>query len=361
MVGQELLDSVLRISPEPCCYLGENEVHRLLIAEPLAYYQFVRNELEDLALGRASMVLPAKQIFGDDGGKGDFRVMPCVTQNRDRLTKTVKIVGTNIRQQIVPDQITVGKACAIHPRENFITHIFEACLLSSARTGVCAAIAAGLLAPSSRSLTVVGAGRVGYYGARYIATALQLERISVADINQERAENCARLLAAELPGVECLAVASPMPKESGIVFLATTSREPLCHPQETAAALVISVGADTDFQHELAPEWPAQADIFVDTMDSLAYGDLKAWGKGKLLGGVTDLLTLLRDGVRPTQKRSLFISTGSALFDNLTIAYLLEKLNGNLGDEILKFPAAGPFNLFRIFKDNREGVAKAFT
>lgn len=326
MPGQKLLDAVLRISPEPCKTLGENEVHRLLTAQPLAYYQFVRAELQALALGQASMTLPPKQIFGDDEGEGDFRVMPCVTRNGDRLTKTVKIVGTNVRQQLVPDQITVGKACALHPRENFITHIFEACLLSSARTGVCAAIAASLLAPASRSLTMVGAGRVGYYGARYIAAALQLERITIADLKQQRAKDCARLLAVDLPGVDCQAVSTPLPEESGIVLLATTSREPLCDPQQTAAALIISVGADTDFQHELAPAWPAQADIFVDTMDTLAYGDLKAWGKGAH-AGVTDLLTLLRDGVGSSQKRRLFISTGSALFDNLTIAYLLNQVD----------------------------------
>lgn len=326
MPDQKLVEAVLRISPEPCRQISERTVHQLLMAEPSAYFHFIRNELRSLACGEATMVLPPKQIFADEAGEGDFRVMPCVTRHGHRLTKTVKIVGTNIAQESVPDQITVGKACALHPRENFITHLFEACLLSSARTGVGAAIAADLLAPDGRTLSVVGAGRVGYYGARLIAEALPIERIAIADIDRQKAERLAQLLSAELPGVECLSAANPLPQERGIAFLATTSRAPFCHPQHTAATLVISVGADTDFQHELAPAWPAHADIFVDTMDSLGYGDLKAWGR-EAIGVVTDLLSLFRDGARPKRPRRLFIATGSALFDNLTIAYLLTRLD----------------------------------
>jgi len=85
-------------------------------------------------------------LFSDPGDAGDFRVMPCVVRRGGRVRKTIKVVGTNLAQQVVPGQITVGKALALHPVENFVTDLFEACLLSSARTGACAALALDLLA-----------------------------------------------------------------------------------------------------------------------------------------------------------------------------------------------------------------------
>ena len=104
--------------------------------------------------------------------------------------------------------------------------------------------------------------------------------------------------------------------------LPTTSTKPLLHPAQTSAISVISLGADTDEQRELYPAWQKEADLFVESLDSLRYGDLKHWGVSP--SEVTELSQLFTSGMRVEHSRSVFISTGSALFDNLAIGYLLE-------------------------------------
>ena len=331
----ELLRQVLRITPEPFVYFDEFQVHRILTRDPAEYLGFLHGQLGNIARGEAKLELPPKQIFNDPLDDADFRVMPCVVRMGGAACKTVKIIGTNTLQERIPDQITVGKAFVIDSRENFISHIFEACLLSSARTGACAALAIKLLAPARNTLTVIGAGRVGYYAALYTASLGDVEVIRIADADHERAARTAALLAVQLcrPRVEAVSLES-LP-DTDIAILATTSREPLCRPQGWGAGLIISLGADTDNQRELAPEWVDRADIFVDTVDSARFGDLAAWLKAGLIAQETlvDLFDVLRQGNLPHSSRPrVFISTGSALFDNLTIAYILGQVaRQNLG------------------------------
>ena len=89
----------------------------------------------------------------------------------------------------------------------------------------------------------------------------------------------------------------------------------------------MSLGADTDFQSELDPAWASVADIFVDTMDSARFGDLGAWLKAGLIceDRLVDLFGVISKGVERKGRQRVFVSTGSALFDNLTIGYLLER------------------------------------
>lgn len=325
----ELLQQVLRITPEPYIYFDDFRVHRILIRKPAEYLACLYRQLLDIAGGDARLELPPKQIFHDLPGDADFRVMPCVVRTGDSSCKTVKIIGTNTLQKKIPDQITVGKAFVIDSGENFVSHIFEACLLSSARTGACAALAAQLLAPARRALTVIGAGRVGYYAAIYTAALGGVETIRIADADHPRAARTAALLASQLPGLEVEAVEFKNLPAADLAIVATTSREALCHPPAWGAGLVISLGADTDNQRELAPEWIGRADFFVDTVDSARFGDLAAWQNAGLISAdqLVDLFQVLRQGSLPPASRPrVFISTGSALFDNLTIAYILDQV-----------------------------------
>jgi ornithine cyclodeaminase/alanine dehydrogenase-like protein (mu-crystallin family) len=317
------LPDFLRIHAEPCTYVNEAAVHRALVAAPSDFLAFVSNWLTLISNNRATMELPPKWICADapSPDSGDFRVMPCVVRWGAEVIKTVKIVGTNRRQQLVPDQITVGKAFRLHPEENFITHVFEACLLSSARTGLCAALALSRLAPVRRKLSIIGAGRVGFYAALY-ATALGVEEITVRDIELDRATRTAAAL-----GDFCRPEKLNAPIDCDALILATTAGEAFCHPQHTNAKVIISLGADTEDQHELAPAWASAADIYFDGPDCLQVGDLRAWREAGLIAenDLTSLLDLWRNGPRPSERPRVFISTGSALLDNLTIAYLLEQ------------------------------------
>lgn len=318
------LNAVLRIAQEPCEYFDNLRVHELLTCDPQGYLNYICSQLADIAAGRASLELPHKQVFSDGRNEGDFRLMPCVLRNGERVHKTVKLVGTNLAQREVPGQITVGKAFALHPEENFITHAFDACLLSSARTGVCAALALGWLAPCAGRLGVFGAGKVGYYVAFYALASGATKDVVLYDTDSAQAARTAMVLAEEFPDARIVAEQQP-PRRCDTLVLATTSTSPLCAPDSCDAKLVISLGADSEDQHELHPSWVGAADLYTDTMDSLHFGDLLAWQSAGLVAekDVADLFCILRDGPQAGSRRRLFISTGSALFDNLTIGYLL--------------------------------------
>jgi ornithine cyclodeaminase/alanine dehydrogenase-like protein (mu-crystallin family) len=321
---------VLRTAVEPCTNVTDDTVHRLLTAAPQDYFRHMHERLRDIAAGHISVEMPPKQVFADPGETSDFRVMPCVTRSGDRVIKTLKIVGTNTTQMVVPDQITVGKALVIDPIENFVTHVVDACLLSSARTGLCAALAIKLLATSTKRLNIIGSGRVGYYVGFYAATVCGIPEIVFADSTHERATTAATALASRIPGIKCTAAPSGDLPNADIVALATTSNTPVCEPGEVHAGLVISLGADIDHQTELDPAWANAADIFVDTLDTIRFGDLKAWIAAGLLdtARISDFDALL-SGKTPQPapgRQRLFVSTGSALFDNLTLEYLLQQI-----------------------------------
>lgn len=316
--SSDVLD-VVRVHDEPWVHVDDLEVHDRLTADPAGYIAHLRARLAALASGALPLDLPPKRIFTD--AQGDFRVMPCVTGSGPSAVKTVKVVGTNLEQRRVPDQITVGKALRLDPEENFVTHVFDACLLSSARTGACGTIALELLAPDVRRVAVVGAGRVGTYTGIYLDAVLPDIELAVVDRRPERARRVARALAAG--GVRCIAGDADAVRDAEAVVIATSSREPILAPHETTARSVVSVGADSEDQHELAVEWAREAKLFVDSDDAADVGDVRSWlAAGALAAVPPTLLDLIRSGAA-TDGRRVFVSTGSALFDNLTIDYLL--------------------------------------
>ncbi len=326
---QSLLQQVIRVHDEPYRYFNDWQVHNMLTRQPLHYLDHLLTQLQQLASGESTIELPNKLVFNDADAFSDFRVMPCVIHHPQRIRKIVKLVGTNGPRQQVPDQITVGKAFALDEKENFVSAGFAGCLLSSARTGACVATAARLLSTDSKQVDIIGSGRVGYYAALYIATLGKTEHICFYDNILERAENAATLLSQTFPKIK-FTVSTTQESLANIVVLATDSHQPIYGKNNKNANLVISVGADTHWQHELSEQILGKVDIFVDTLDSFNCGDLGQWSaQGKVTeNSATDLLTLLRDTQKKdhqqADKPAVFISTGSALFDNLTIDYLLE-------------------------------------
>lgn len=321
--------SVLRLSKEPFSYFDEMLVHHLLTQDPRGFFQYVLETLSGIANGKILIELPGKQIFFDPATEGDFRVMPCVVKDGESVTKTVKLVGTNTVQKLVPDQITVGKACVIHPEENYISHIFEACLLSSARTGICSMVGMELLARRRERLAIVGAGRVGYYAGLYAAALGDVKEIYFSDISNEQADICASTLRAKFPDVRIAACEHTQIPYVDVLILATTSKDPICKPEASRPQLIISVGADTDFQRELDPAWAGKARLFLESFDSVRYGDIRAWLAEGLISRdeLTDLFSLLNQNVilSDTDETRIFVSTGTALFDNIAISYILNR------------------------------------
>ncbi|MBE7461743.1 MAG: hypothetical protein HS112_14635 [Zoogloeaceae bacterium] len=320
------LKRILRPAREPVRHVDDALVHSLVLADPAAYLKFMENGLRQITAGRMQLTLPAKSVFADGPGRGDFRVMPCVTQSAGRIVKSVKVVGTNLAQRNVPDQLTVGKSLLLHPEENYVSHVFDANALSSIRTGACVALGTRLLAAQRRRLLFAGAGRVGFYSAVLCLALGQIESMRFSDPVHERAASLARFLADRHPAI-CFTAGPPEDGQADVVILATSSSAAFCRPPGWGAQLVISVGADTDYQSELDAAWAGRADIVLDTLDSARLGDLRSWlEEGRIRKeDLRDLFDILR---RPQEAAGpvLFVSTGSALFDNLTMAYLAERL-----------------------------------
>lgn len=318
------LHDVLRVSPEPYRYYTEAQVHELLTKRPGEYVDYMKKTLVAIATGRAQLTLPPKQVFHDPTTHGDFRVMPCELRHGHEVMKTVKLIGTNTVQRKVPDQITVGKVFVLHPEENFVSAVLEACLLSSARTGVCAALAIASLSRARKRLVVVGSGRVGFYAALYAVVAAGAEHVIFCDIVHRRAQQAAQWFTAIFPSVQSEAQPVSAVTSADVVVLATTSTTPVASPPCWGANLIISLGADTDRQSELDPAWSRLAEPYCDTLDSLRFGDLRAWIESGLIDATTvsDFLEVLRNPPPESGRPRIFISTGSALFDNITVCYL---------------------------------------
>ena len=321
------LKKLLRLHEEPYVFFDDAAVHDTLTTAPHAYLDHLLDALQSIFCGETELELPPKSVFTDPGERSDFRVMPCVVRFPDRVRKTVKIIGTNWPRQVVPGEISVGKAFALHSSENFIEAGFAGCILSSARTGACAVTGMRLLLPECDSLAIVGAGRVGYYTALYATTLPGLRRIEFADRSPERARLAAEVIGRLRPDLETsIFDASDLSSEPDALVLATDSEAPLFNGSDHRPRLVISVGADTDWQSELDKSVLDHYAVFVDTHDSRHWGDLKHFEQDGLMTDmeIRDLRDLLKSGEPPPGPK-LFVSTGSALFDNLTIDYLLTR------------------------------------
>lgn len=316
--------AVLRVHPEPAVLVDDIAVHATLTANPSRYLRFLEEHLRDVATGHVRVDTPVQSICTDGPGLGGFRVMPCVTHHAGGVTKTVTVSGTNVTGSIVPDQVTVGRTLSLHPEDNTVTHIYDSCLLSAARAGACAAIALGQLAFGNGSISILGAGRVGLYAALYAVERAGVRHIVFHDARRDRAETIAAWGNGAL-GVPCEAAGAGRIEPCDAVILATTSTTPILAPGDVATPLVISMGADTEDHRELHASWAASADVYVDSLDALRVGDLRAWMARGLItpADVRDLTSLLREGPRHGHSHPrVFISSGSALLDNLSVAYM---------------------------------------
>ena len=325
------------LDDEPCTWFDDRHCHARLTTAPVAFLDALQDDLRQIALSRLTADFPPKQLFrdlvSDDGAPrtpgGDFRVMPCVVRGPGRLTKTVKVVGSNFCRNDVPNRMTVGRALYLDPRENFVRAEFAAFSLSGARTGACAALAQRLLG-RGRAVTLYGAGPVAWYAAFYLASDGQLDYLHVIDPDGTKAQRTLASLKGIFPSLHGDYNTTPSIADKGeTVILATDSTQPFFHPEMTRASLVISLGADSDEQSELHSDWACHASLLTDLKDSACLGDLKRWKTAGLIDdtSLTDLIGLFRERNpgKPVGPRTVFVSTGSALLDNLTIRYLLER------------------------------------
>lgn len=270
-------------------YVDNKEVEQILLKDPKSYLNYLYERINQISKGLEVWVQP-KIIYADPINPqwGDIRPMTCFT---DRV-KVVKVISTNpIRKKT--KHVSVGSVLSLDYEENFPHAIYAAPCLSSIRTAALAHIIMRITGHNYNDVLLIGTGEVGKY---FLKLSPDMKKIKTYDI-----KNCTK--SSDYKG--------------NVIISATTSRKAFINPENSKFNLLISLGADTLFNFEVASslltskEW-----VYVDTFDSFNVGDLSISRQVKRNVKGT-LLDLAREKLC-----DIFVSVGSPLMDALTIEYI---------------------------------------
>ncbi|MDQ7822855.1 MAG: hypothetical protein RDV48_08690 [Candidatus Eremiobacteraeota bacterium] len=334
------LRKLLRLQEEPHIYLDDLEVHRILTEHRREYFDHFEEGFRFWAAHPDKLMLTPKQIYYSPGMRGDFRVMPCQMHREGGSVNIVKLIGTNEEEELIKDKISVGKAFLFHPRDNFIIGVFDACVLSSVRTGACAALGFKHLGKGARRVGIIGCGRCGYYSAEFIHQQGTVEKFLCFDTNAVNLENFKELAKVRNIPCEFPRTLEEVKKGSDALVLSTYSPSPLVSGSDLekyGLRFISSSGADADNLSEMEEDVPRHVGrIFVDVVHSLRCADLKRWKQKGLITDdtVVELREVIGGAFKPEETHNIFVTTGFAYLDLLTIDYLYsfvaQKKNGTL-------------------------------
>ena len=203
------------------------------------------------------------------------------------------------------------------------------------RTAAATALAARYLAPQDADcLALCGCGEQGRAQLRALAETLPLRRALAWDLDPAKAKRFAQDMSAAL-GIEILAVsdARDATRSSRVIVTATTARTPfLASDMVPAGAFVAAVGADSAEKSELAPELMARSTVVVDLLaQAVAMGDLHHAINAGLVterhvhAELADIVVGRRPGRRSADETIVFDSTGTAIQDVATAAWIYRK------------------------------------
>jgi len=207
--------------------------------------------------------------------------------------------------------------------------------ITSLRTAAATAVAAKYLArEDSRTVTICGCGNQGRVQAIAISRIYKLKTLFVYDKSAEQAGSLAQQLTKDL-GIPVTPV-SDLPaavRQSDICVTCTTSHKPLLGPEDVLpGTFVAAVGADNPGKQELDPALMAKSKIVADILEQCAVmGDLHhaiAAGvvtRADVHGELGEIVAGKKPGRESNQEITIFDSTGMALQDVATAAFLYEK------------------------------------
>jgi ornithine cyclodeaminase/alanine dehydrogenase-like protein (mu-crystallin family) len=323
------LEKLLRLQKEPCIFVSDVEEHNLLMEHREDYFRHFDEGFRFWAAHPDRVMITPKQIYTSPGIKGDFRVMPCQIHSDAGSINTVKLVGTDEEERVVKDKISVGKAFIFHPTDNFIMGVFDACILSSVRTGACAAMGFKYLGGDAKRVGIIGCGRVGYYSAEFISLFPSVETFVCYDTNPMNLECFKELVSARGLKCEYPKTLDEVKQSCDALILSTYSPVSLVSGADLKSGrirFISSSGADADNLSEMDPTVPEViSKIYVDTEHSLKVADLKRWKTQGLIKveDVIELKEIVGGRHTPDMKQiRLFVTTGFAFLDCLTMDYM---------------------------------------
>ena len=321
---------------EPSISYSDIEIHDILCNDISAFMNYIENFYKTWQGEDDLVELPKKQLFEVPYAEGDFRIMPCLIHGDYRI-KSVKVIGTNEENRTVHDKISVGKSFLIHPYDNYIHAMFDACVLSSFRTAAISVLAyKTVVSYTTKSTALAGTGRIGFYTALLLHQHLGVQDFFCYDPNLKNQQNFEKLASLYLPDAQVHFL--PLEKvgeNADSLFIATNSHHAIFDKTSAEAfAFVSSVGADADNLSELDSSILTNRTVVTDSRQSIMLGDLKRWQERGLLSetNLVEIKEIIGEENICNKEPFLFISTGIAVQDALTAQFIYNTTKHTKGE-----------------------------
>jgi ornithine cyclodeaminase/alanine dehydrogenase-like protein (mu-crystallin family) len=199
--------------------------------------------------------------------------------------------------------------------------------LTGVRTGAVSGLSCRYLARrESRSLAMIGAGGQGFYQIRGAASQLDIQRVSIFDLDRARqkrlAERCEKELRLEATVADSVEGATA---GADVVITATTSKKPVLEGEQVRPGThVVAIGAYTPESRELGSGLISKATVYVDSMEAAMEeaGDLLipmkegAITKESVRGDLAGLASGKLGGRASDSEVTVFKAVGLAFEDN---------------------------------------------
>ena len=274
------------------------------------------------AFARGDVQMPAKSYIDLPAYNGDFRSMPAYLSTPEWDAAGLKWINVHPDNPEKFDLPTVlGTMIYSDPETAFPLAILDGKQLTQLRTGAAAAVATDHLAiADASSLGIVGAGVQSYTQLRAISQVRDIDRVVVADRDDERVAAFVATFEDEFDvaggsiaeAASCDVLSTVTPVESPIV-----SREavgPHTH--------INAIGADAAGKHELDDEILVDSKLVIDDYEQTTHsGEINVpWSQGVLgdddiYGSVGEIVIGAKPGRVDGDGVTVFDSTGLAIQD----------------------------------------------
>ncbi|MBB6646400.1 ornithine cyclodeaminase family protein [Halobellus ruber] len=274
------------------------------------------------AFARGDAQMPAKSYIDLPAYNGDFRSMPAYLSTPEWDAAGIKWINVHPDNPEKFDLPTVlGTMIYSDPETAFPLAILDGKELTQLRTGAAAAVATDHLAVADAdSLGVVGAGVQSYTQLRAIAQVRDIERVVVADRDEERTAAFVAAFEDEFDVVggsiteaaSCDVLSTVTPVESPIV------------PREAVGphTHINAIGADAAGKHELDDGILLDSKLVIDDYEQTTHsGEINVpWNQGVLddddiHGSVGEIVIGEKPGRVADDGVTVFDSTGLAIQD----------------------------------------------
>ena len=274
------------------------------------------------AYERGDAQMPPKSYIDLPQYNGDFRSMPAYLDAGDWDAAGVKWVNVHTDNEADHGLPTVmGTMVYSDPETAFPLAILDGTELTMKRTGAAAAVATDHLAVAdATSLGIVGAGAQSYTQLEAIATVRDVERVVIADRDEERV---ARFVDAFSDRFDVRAGSIAEAAACDVLSTVTPVESPIVDRADLAEHThVNAMGADAEGKHELADEILLDAKLVIDDYAQTTHsGEINvpyAAGTltdGDIYGEIGEIVVGDRPGRTDDDGITVFDSTGLAIQD----------------------------------------------